>query len=313
MTYPSLNRRHNVGLFLVLVAAGISLFFEASAKQTAGIVLLGIAATWLLGTISVRLLWLLSSFLGCLVGIIAGGKPVVDDWKSFQESIQSYDRAIADLREAMAKSRPLQVIKSDPLPRRSDEVTGTTPAVDYDALAKKYGAISSSPPTIDWSNYDGTMTVFDYNPQAKKWNIAAAPGWVPVEEPKAEAKKSPKQSALPPLPSGYALDVTVEVPATTVSWERPDLGLLPPGATLVTGSVGTRLSFPANVDEDDLMRSIQNQLLQPRPKFSFRASLISNRLPSLSGLVLLMAGLFSFGWFVRSILRAKRGQATVQD
>src|SRR5260370_41127817 len=160
MTYPSLNRRHKVGLFLVLVAAGISLFIEASTKQTAGIVLLGIAATWLLGTISVRLLWLLSSFLGCLVGIIAGGKPVVDDWKSFQESIQSYDRAIADLRQVMTQSRPLRVIKTD------------------------------SPATIDFSDYDGTTTVFDYNPQAKKWNIAAAPGWVPVEESKAGAKKS---------------------------------------------------------------------------------------------------------------------------
>jgi hypothetical protein len=41
MTYPTLNRRHKVGLFLVLVASGISLFFEASEKQTAGIVLAG--------------------------------------------------------------------------------------------------------------------------------------------------------------------------------------------------------------------------------------------------------------------------------
>ncbi len=166
---------------------------------------------------------------GCLVGIIAGGKPVVDDWKSFQESIQSYDRAIADLREAMAKSRPLQVIKSDPLPRRSDEVTQATPAVDYDALAKKYGAISSSPPTIDFSNYDGTTTVFDYNPQAKKWNVAAAPGWVRVEDSKPGAKKSTKQNALPPVPGGYTLDTTVEMPPNTVNWELPDLGLLPQG------------------------------------------------------------------------------------
>ncbi len=313
MTYPTLNRRHKVGLFLVLVAAGISFFFEASEKQTTGIILLGLAATWLVGTLSVRLLWLLSSFLACLVAIIVGGKPVVDDWRSFQESVQSYDRAVADLRAAVVKSRPLYVVKTEPLPRRSNESTGTTPAVDYDALAKKYGAISSPPPTIDWSNYDGTMTVFDYNPQARKWNIAAAPGWVPVEEPKAEAKKSPKQSALPPLPSGYTLDVTVEVPATTVSWERPDLGLLPPGATLVTGSVGTRLSFPANVDEEELISTIQSQLLRPRPKFSFKASFISNPISSLIGLASLMAGMFSLAWFVRTVLRAKSGHAAIQD
>jgi hypothetical protein len=309
MTYPTLNRRHKVGLFLVLVAAGISLFFEASEKQTTGIILLGLAATWLVGTLSVRLLWLLSSFLGCLVAIIVGGKPVVDDSRSFQESVQSYERAVADLRAAVVKSRPLYVVKTEPLPRRSNESTGTTPAVDYDALAKKYGAISSSSPTIDWSNYDGTMTVFDYNPRAKKWNIAAAPGWVPVEEPKAEAKKSPKQSALPPLPSGYTLDVTVEVPTTTVSWERPDLGLLPPGATLVTGSVGTRLSFPSNVDEEELISTVKNQLLKPRPRFSLRACLISNLLPSIIGFVLLAAGLFSLGWCVRNVVRAKGAHA----
>ncbi len=279
MTYPTLNRRHKVGLFLVLVAAGISFFFEASEKQTTGIILLGLAATWLVGTLSVRLLWLLSSFLACLVAIIVGGKPVVDDWRSFQESVQSYDRAVADLRAAVVKSRPLYVVKTEPLPRRSNE----------------------------------SMTVFDYNPQAKKWNIAAAPGWVPVGEPKAEAKKSPKQSALPPLPSGYTLDVTVEVPATTVSWERPDLGLLPPGATLVTGSVGTRLSFPSNVDEEELISTVKNQLLKPRPRFSLGACLISNLLPSIIGFVLLAAGLFSLAWFVRSAFRAKQGHTTVQD
>ncbi len=266
MTYPTLNRRHKVGLFLVLVAAGISFFFEASEKQTTGIILLGLAATWLVGTLSVRLLWLLSSFLACLVAIIVGGKPVVDDWRSFQESVQSYDRAVADLRAAVVKSRPLYVVKTEPLPRRSNESTGTTPAVDYDALAKKYGAISSPPPTIDWSNYDGTMTVFDYNPQARKWNIAAAPGWVPVEEPKAEAKKSPKQ-----------------------------------------------LSFPANVDEEELISTIQSQLLRPRPKFSFKASFISNPISSLIGLASLMAGMFSLAWFVRTVLRAKSGHAAIQD
>jgi hypothetical protein len=347
MTYTSLNRRHKVGLFLVLVAAGISLFFEASEKQTAGIVLLGLAATWLVGTLSVRLLWLLSSSLGCLIGIIVGGKPVLDDWKSFQESVQSYDRAVADLREVMTKSRPLHVIKSEPLPRPSNEITQTTPAVDYDALAKKYGAISSSPTTIDWSNYDGSKPVFDYDPLAKKWAtrkvVTITPDVPPAQfdpdkfmaerhpTPALQGKRqqTPQSdlsagrvtmgptrtqgkytaadidSGLPRLPAGYTLDVTVEIPANTVNWERPDFGLLPPGATLVTGSVGTRLSFPANVDEEELISTIQNQLLQPRPRFSLRASLISNLLRSIIGFVLLAAGLFSLGWCVRSVVRAK--------
>jgi hypothetical protein len=45
-----MNRRHKAGLFLVLVATGLSLFFEASAKQTAGIIVLGMAATWVVGS-----------------------------------------------------------------------------------------------------------------------------------------------------------------------------------------------------------------------------------------------------------------------
>ena len=96
-----------------------------------------------------------------------------------------------------------------------------------------------------------------------------------------------------------------------VNWERSDLGLLPPGATLVTGSIGTRLSFPESVDEEELISTIQNQLLQPRPRFSLRASLISNLLRSIIGFVLLAGGLFSLAWFVRTTLRAKRGHTTV--
>ena len=101
----------------------------------------------------------------------------------------------------------------------------------------------------------------------------------------------------------------VEIPATTQRWERPDLNLLPPGAKLVSGSIGTRLSFPADVDAEELISTIQSQLLEPRPKFSLRASLIANRLYFLIGLAFLMAGLFSLGWFIQNVLQAKRKDA----
>jgi hypothetical protein len=256
--------------------------------------------------------------------------------------LQSYDRAVSDLRQAvtLAKQR--------------------TP-IDYDTLAKQAGAISSSPPAIDWSNYDGSRPVFDYDPLAKKWALrklvtitADAPPaqtkprdrtkWhseakvqeqtftdvQPITQPakklNAPAKVGQDQTkgirktqgqyaaadidgALPLLPAGYTLDVNVEVPANTVNWERIDLGLLPPGAALESGSFGTRLSFPANANEDELISTIQNQLLQPRPRFSLRASLISNLLPSIIGFVLLAAGLFSLGWWVRSVVRAKGAHA----
>jgi len=414
IAYPTLNRRHKIGLFLLLVAAGISLFLEASAKQTTGIVLLGLAATWLLGTISVRLLWLLSSLLVCLVGILVAGKPVVDDWKSFREPVQSYDRAVADLREAVTKSRPLYVVKSEPLPPRSDESSTRKPAIDYDALAKKYGAISSAPPQIDWSNYDGTRPVVNYDARTKKWqqrqispcpdNMALdsslagycvlsgvvvhgfrremcigsiadngdchtvgppwavgsatqlcpyglainaegkCPAWDVFDQQTAKKKlrdfrernskfiadrRPPPQGksqdtiqsdlSTRPVPvsptqaqgqyTATDIDTTVEIPATTQNWERPDPSFLPPGAQLVSGVIVTRLSFPPQVGEEELISTFQNQLLQPRPKFSLRTSFISNRLSSTIGFSLLGAGLLSLGWFVRSVLRAKRGLA----
>src|SRR5579862_8383500 len=54
MPFPAINRRHKVGLFLVLAAAGASLLLEATAVQTVGVVLLGVAAAWGFGA-SVRL------------------------------------------------------------------------------------------------------------------------------------------------------------------------------------------------------------------------------------------------------------------
>ena len=68
----SLNRRHKVGLFLVLVATGVCLFFEASAKQTAGVALLGIAFAWVLGSLSLLTLRFLCSIAAGAVGADPG-------------------------------------------------------------------------------------------------------------------------------------------------------------------------------------------------------------------------------------------------
>jgi hypothetical protein len=106
MPLPALNRRYKAGLFLVLVAAGISLFLEASAKQTAGVVLLALAATWLVGSASLRTLRFTLSTLVFSVGLFVAAYPVWSDWKSYQKSVQVYGSAIADLRAAVAKSTP---------------------------------------------------------------------------------------------------------------------------------------------------------------------------------------------------------------
>jgi hypothetical protein len=47
-----LNRRHKAGLFLTVVIVGVALLLDVSAKESVGISLLGLAATWLVGNMS---------------------------------------------------------------------------------------------------------------------------------------------------------------------------------------------------------------------------------------------------------------------
>jgi hypothetical protein len=79
-----LNRRERAGVFLVLVATGVSLLLNVSAKQATGIALLGIAATWLVGSVSLRALRAISA-LACLAafGILI---PITwSDWRAYRE------------------------------------------------------------------------------------------------------------------------------------------------------------------------------------------------------------------------------------
>ncbi len=46
-----LNRRHKAGLFLTVVAVGVSLLLDATAKVVVGIAFLSLAATWLIASI----------------------------------------------------------------------------------------------------------------------------------------------------------------------------------------------------------------------------------------------------------------------
>jgi len=95
----SLNQRHKVALFLTLLAAGALLVWGASAKQTAGALLLGLAFAWALGSNS-RFVHV--SFVA--VGLILGIGPALRDWydhhsemKKYHESVAEFERRIPDL------------------------------------------------------------------------------------------------------------------------------------------------------------------------------------------------------------------------
>lgn len=129
----TLNRRHKAGLLLALTATGLSLFFELSVKQTAGIAVLGIAVAWFAGSIGIRALGLISAVVIAIFGLYVATAPLGHDWVSVKESATDYDLAIQALSTAVRNTPSYEI---EP-PKR----------VDYDALAKQFGAISSTPAT----------------------------------------------------------------------------------------------------------------------------------------------------------------------
>lgn len=144
----TLNWRHKAGLFLTLVAVGCGLFLDLSAKQAVGIALLGIAFSWLIGSLSARVLTAAFAIVLCGVGLYLAVYPVWSDRQSTTKSIVEYDVAMDDFQYA---------IKTAPIPIPPDATIGK-PSVDYNALAKKYGGTTDRNPDIDWSKYSTPAT-----------------------------------------------------------------------------------------------------------------------------------------------------------
>jgi hypothetical protein len=114
LDFPTLNRRHKAGLFLILVAAGLSLFFDASAKQTAGIVLLGLAATWFFGSVRPRTLGFILASTVCCVGLYLMIAPVWEEREVCSTRAGAYDQALSDIREAIGKATVWTVSEPPP-------------------------------------------------------------------------------------------------------------------------------------------------------------------------------------------------------
>ena len=111
----TLNRRHKAGLFLTLVAVGCGLFLEVSVKQAVGITLLGIAFSWLIGSLNPRALIVAVAVLLCAVGLYVAGSPVWLDWESTQRSASEYDVGITDLQAAIKGAVILDMSTAQPI------------------------------------------------------------------------------------------------------------------------------------------------------------------------------------------------------
>jgi hypothetical protein len=182
VSYASLNRRHKVGLFLTLVVAGFSLLPDASARQTAGVILLGLAATWLVGSMALRTLWFAVSAIVFTAGLSIAVFPVWLDWNVYQGHVHDYESAITDLRAAVAESRTLQV-------------------ADY--------AILQSGQRIEITGYERVGETF---------RLATTGGTLQIP---ATSLQRVESEPLPPLPKGYKLippkDATMEPIPRTVN------------------------------------------------------------------------------------------------
>lgn len=101
MRFPlELNRRHKAILFLTLLAAGSSLVVEANLRISFGIVLLGIAFAWALGSDS-RLV----HCLFFVTGVLLAAYPVWVDWSNSREyelRLDEFERKIPRLAKAHA-------------------------------------------------------------------------------------------------------------------------------------------------------------------------------------------------------------------
>jgi hypothetical protein len=101
MRFPlQLNRRHKAILFLTLLAAGSSLVGEVNLRISFGIVLLGFAFAWALGSNSRP-----AHYLFILLGVLLAAGPVWNDWSSrrdYELRVQEFEQYIPRLARAYA-------------------------------------------------------------------------------------------------------------------------------------------------------------------------------------------------------------------
>lgn len=132
-TLPSLNPRHKAGLLVALTATGASLLLDASAKQTAGVVLLGVAAAWFVGSVAVRTLGIILSAMTFCIGLYVAVSPIWKDRESVLAAAQEYDATLAEVHRAAAKMEAWEkYAKSHPIPPGAVLAEGPNGAVAWD-------------------------------------------------------------------------------------------------------------------------------------------------------------------------------------
>lgn len=298
--FPTLNRRHKAGLFLTLVAAGLCLFFEASAKQTAGIAVLGVAAAWFIGSVSVRTLAAILSTAAIIAGISLAAVPIWRDRDETQSSRREYDSAIYDVIAAIAKApvwdnvRPISELKKDAgTPQKQQAEHGPW---------EKYG-----------SNPDDRLNLhMPPLPVGAKHVISPQEFAEKIKAKYPEYRDIPNDKLVELILAKYPVYKTwivfpgvrvVDIPASAITWMRPDKR----GTEWDTYN----MEFPATMSEADMLRSFQNNMLLPKPTFSVRKSVSVHFLTFFGGLSLALVGIVALIWTIRNTRKVKGTAASI--
>lgn len=229
-----LNRRHKAGLFLTGVAAGCGLFLELSAKQAVGITLIGIAFSWLIGSLTPRALSVTLAILICAVGLYVAASPVWSDWESTQKSTAEYDLAINDLQSAVKNAVTFDLSRAQPLQRSYSDlpkgavIAPTKPAPTTRTIPIPKGATIGAP--LDALNGKGLSRTVQVPESAKRWvrpEQKEPEGWKPVDEssvvvvfpnsmPEDELIRAFTTRFLLPRPAAFSLTSAVRAHALSV-------------------------------------------------------------------------------------------------
>ena len=293
--YMVLNRRHKAGLFLVLIATGLSLLFEASAKQTAGVVLLGLAATWLFGSLSLRTLGIIACLLACASGLFIAAYPVEADWERYQITFREYAFAVSQLRVAIANASTLTWDKVfDPV----SEARKRWPRYrDLDEALILKGLNDPQRFRAAFPDYGGLpQQIVIYDPQGQR-GLLPLTGVVDALEKGYKLLKYDRQGPGPIK--------TVNIPESARKWERPQ----PEGSDWVDVTA----LFAFEKSDEDILREFKTKILRPQPSFSIKATVASNRTRVVEGGSLLFFGMLGsvfLIWKRRKAGTAKRPQNT---
>jgi len=276
--FSNLNRRHKVGLFLAVAATGLSLLLEASAKQTAGILVLGIATAWLIGSLSSRTLGIVACLLACASGLVMAAKPVKEDLDRYRLASQQYESAVDQLRDAIAKAPTVTWDVFDPVSEARKRWPGFKDWDDARILknlndAQKFRAVFP-----DYSLLTQRIAVYD--PQGRR-------GTIPLAQIEDVLKQGYKlYDGGKPGPTK-----TVDIPESAREWERPQ----PEGSDWVDVTA----SFPSEKSNEDILREFETRILRPKPSFSIMAAIRAHRMPFSIGAALTVSGLLACLWLSR--------------